>query len=49
MVREFFFHKWLENFFYFEPFYIMINNFDPDLKFIFKNPSKSLSFSDINI
>ena len=27
----------------------MINNFDPDLKFIFKNPSKSLSFPDINI
>ena len=26
----------------------MFNNLDPDLKFIFKNPSKSLSFLDIN-
>ena len=30
-------------------FYDMINNFDPDLKFIFENPSKSLNFLDINL
>ena len=40
-------HKWLENF-DIEPFYNMINNLDPDLKFTFKNPSKSLNFLDIN-
>ena len=34
------FHKWLDNF-YSEPFYSMINNLNPDLKFIFENPSKS--------
>ena len=27
----------------------MINNFDPELKFIFENPSKSLNFLHINI
>ena len=27
----------------------MINNLDPDLKFIFENPSKSLNFPDINL
>ena len=27
----------------------MINNLDPDLKFIFENPSKSLNFLDINL
>ena len=27
----------------------MINSFDPDLKFIFENPSKSLNFLNINI
>ena len=27
----------------------MINNLDPDLKFIFENPFKSLNFLDINI
>ena len=27
----------------------MINNLDPDLKFIFENPSKSLIFLDINL
>ena len=27
----------------------MINNLDPDLKFIFENPSESLNFLDINI
>ena len=38
------FHKWLENF-YIETFYNMINRLDPDLKFIFENPSESLKFS----
>ena len=32
-----------------EPFYTMINNLNPDLKFIFENPSKFLNFLDINI
>ena len=41
-------HKWLDNF-DIEPFHSMINNLDPDLKFIFENPSKSLNFLDINI
>ena len=27
----------------------MINNLDPDLRFIFENPSKSLNFLDTNI
>ena len=31
------FHKWLDNF-DIEPFYSMINNLDPHLKFIFKKP-----------
>ena len=43
-----FFHKWLDNF-EIEPFYRMNNNLDPDLRFIFKNLSKSLNFFDINI
>ena len=42
------FHKWLDNF-DIGPFYSMINNLDPDLKFIFENPSKSLNFLDIDI
>ena len=42
------FHKWLDNF-DIEPFHSMINNLDPDLKFIFENPSKSLNFLDNNI
>ena len=42
------FREWLDNF-DIEPFYSMINNLDPDLKFIFENPSKSLTFLDINI
>ena len=42
------FHKWLDKFDN-EPFYSMINNLDPDLKFIFENPSKSLNVLDINI
>ena len=41
-------HKWLDNFDT-EPFHSMINNLDPDLKFIFENPSKSLNFLDNNI
>ena len=42
------FQKWLDNF-DIEPFYSMINNLVPDLKFIFENPPKSLNFVDINI
>ena len=42
------FHKWLDNFDV-EPSYSMINNLDPDSKFVFENPSKSLNFLDINI
>ena len=42
------FHKLLDNF-GIEPFYSMINNIDPDIKFIFENTSKSLNFLDINI
>ena len=42
------FHKWWDNF-DIEPFYSMINNLDPDLKFIFENPSRSLNFLDLNI
>ena len=42
------FYKWLDNF-DIEPFYSMINNLDPDLKFIFESPPKSLNFLDINI
>ena len=42
------FHKWLENF-DIESFYNIINNLDPDLKFISENPSKSLNFLDINL
>ena len=37
------FHKWLNNF-DIQPFYNMIDNFDPDLKFTFQNPSKFLNF-----
>ena len=37
------FHKWLDNF-DIEPFY-NINNPNPDLKFIFEDPSKSFKFS----
>ena len=39
------FHKWLDNF-DIEPFYSMINNLDPNLKF---NPSKSSNFLYVNI
>ena len=42
------FHKWLDNFDT-ERFYSMINNLDPDLKFILEKLSKSLDFLDINI
>ena len=41
-------HKWLDNF-DIEPFYRIFNNLDPDLKFTFENPSKSLNFLDNNI
>ena len=33
----------------FEPVYNMINNFDPDLKFIFEDLFGSLNFPDIMI
>ena len=33
------FHKWLDNF-DIQPFFSMISNLDPDLKFILENPSK---------
>ena len=36
------FHKWLDNF-DIEFFHSMINNLDPDLKFIFNNSSKPLN------
>ena len=42
------FHNCSDNF-DIEPFYSMINNLEPDLKFMFENPSKSLNFPDINI
>ena len=42
------FHKWLDNF-DMDLFYGMTKNLDPDLKFVFKNPSKSLNFLDINV
>ena len=32
-----------------KPFYKMINNLDPDVKFISTNTSKTLHFIDINI
>ena len=40
------FHKRLENF-GIKQFYDLINNLDEDLKFIFKNPSRTLNFLDI--
>ena len=45
---DYVFHKWLDNF-DIEPFYSIIDSLDPDLKFIFENPSKSLNFLDINL
>ena len=42
------FHKRLENFDT-EPLHNMINNLDPDLKFIFENLSKSLNLLDMNL
>ena len=42
------FHKLLDNY-DIEPFYSMMNDLDPDLKFIFENPSKSLNCLDINV
>ena len=42
------FHKWFDHF-DIEPFDSMINNLNPDLKFLFEYPPKSLNFLDINI
>ena len=42
------FHKSLDNF-DIKPFYSIINNLDPDLKFITENTSKSLDLLNINI
>ena len=42
------FHAWLINF-DIEPFYKLINELDPDLKFIFKKLTTDINFSDINI
>ena len=42
------FHKRLENFDT-EPLHNMINNLDPDLKFIFENLSKSFNLLDMNL
>ena len=42
------FHKWLINF-DIEPFYKLINELDPDLKFIFEKLTTDINFLDINI
>ena len=42
------FHKLLDNY-DIEPFYSMMNDLDPDLKFIFENLFKSLNCLDINV
>ena len=42
------FQKWLENFSV-KQFYDLINSLDQDLKFIFKNPSTTLNFIDIQL
>ena len=42
------FMKWLSEF-DIQPFYELINGLDPDIKFIFEEPSTSLIFLDINI
>ena len=39
-------NKWLENF-DIKQFYELINSLGEDLKFIFENPSRTLSFLDI--
>ena len=42
------FHKWLENF-DIKQFYDLINSLDENLKFIFKNASRTLNFLDIRL
>ena len=42
------FHTWLINF-DIEPFYKLVNELDPDLKFIFENFTTDINFLDINI
>ena len=42
------FHTWLINF-NIEPFYKLINELDPDLKFIFEKLTTDINFLDINI
>ena len=42
------FQTWLINF-DIEPFYKLINELDPDLKFIFENLTTDINFLDINI
>ena len=42
------FHTWLINF-DIEPFYKLINELDPDLKFIFEKLTTDINFLDINI
>ena len=42
------FHTWLINF-DIEPFYKLINELDPDLKFIFEKLTANVNFLDINI
>ena len=42
------FHTWLINF-DIEPFYKLINELDPDLKFIFEKATTDINFLDINI
>ena len=41
-------HTWLINF-DIEPFHKLINELDPDLKFIFENLTADIDFLDINI
>ena len=42
------FHTWLINF-DIEPFYKLINELDPDLKFTFEKLTTDINFLDINI
>ena len=42
------FHTWLINF-DIEPFYKLINELDPDLKFVFEKLTTDINFLDINI
>ena len=43
------FHKWLENWLDIKQFHDLINGLDEDLKFIFKNQSRFLTFLDIQL